>query len=120
MGHWHAYAWTGGTKPADRDARDMASATPPPLLRDWFRKPRVLLAGTFADADAALEWLGRELAAHPPPPGALPAEVTLAYGRERLRAFPYDLVTRYYTAGGYVCRDLVRCEGEPGVCPGPP
>lgn len=120
MGHWHAYAWTGGTKPEDRDARDVASATPPLLLLDWFRKPRVLLAGTFTDAAEALGWLGRELAEHPPLPTALPAGAVLAYGRQRLGAFPYDLVTRYYTASGYVCRDLVWCEGEPGVCPSPP
>lgn len=117
MGHWHAYAYTGPWKPADRDARDPLSATPPFLVRDWFRKPRGMLAGTFADPDQALAWLARELAESPPLPTALPAEAVLAHARDRLRAHPYDQVTRYYTAGSYVCRDLVWCEGLPGECP---
>ncbi|MFF4120910.1 hypothetical protein ACFY0P_46895 [Streptomyces sp. NPDC001714] len=119
-GHWHAYTYTGPWKPEDRAARAPASPAPPLLVRDRLRKPRALLAATFTEPGAAPAWLARETAEAPPLPTALPAATVLAYARERLPAYPYDLVTRYYTASTYVCRDLVWCEGAPGACPGAP
>jgi hypothetical protein len=120
MDHWHAYAYTGPARPEDRDARDPLSATPPLMVAEWFRKPRVMLAGTFTDADEALAWLAAQLAGTPPLPTAVPPDVMLAYARERITRHPHDQVTRYYTATGYVCRDLVWCTGAAGRCPGPP
>ncbi|HEY5834139.1 hypothetical protein [Streptomyces sp.] len=119
MDHWHAYAYTGPTKPEDRDARDPLSATPPLVVREWLRKPRGMLVGTFTEPEAALTWLAAQLAESPPPPSAVPADTVIGYARERIARHPYDQVTRYYTAGSYVCRDLVRCTGAPGECPAP-
>lgn len=119
MNHWHAYAYTGPALPADRDARDPLSATPPPVVRDWLRKPRGMLVGTFTEPEAALTWLAAQLAQAPPLPTAVPADVTLAYARERIARPPHDQVTRYYTATAYVCRDLVWCTGAPPECPDP-
>ncbi|MBM9509028.1 hypothetical protein [Actinacidiphila acididurans] len=119
MGHWHAYTYTGVGKPPEGVARDPMSPTPPILVREWLRKPRAMMVGTFTEAGAALGWLAAELEGAPPLPTSLPVETTLGYARERLGTYPYDQVTRYWTPGGYVCRDLVWCDGTVGVCPDP-
>jgi hypothetical protein len=92
---------------------------PPLLVADWVRKPRSMLVGTFTDVDSALAWLEREMRASPPTEHGVPVETVLRYARARLGEEPGDQVTRYYTAGGYVCRDLVRCPPQ-GPCPDPP
>jgi hypothetical protein len=115
--HWHAYSYTGHTRPADREARDPLSATPPLVIAEWLAKPRQMLAGTFTDAASAAEWLEQQLTETPPLPTAVPASAVLDYARARLDGHPGDVVTRYYTAASYVCRDLVRCRGR---CPDPP
>jgi hypothetical protein len=119
MDHWHAYSYTGPWRPADREARDPSSATPPLIVAEWVRKPRTMLAGTFTQAQEALAWLAREVAQTPPPASGLPVPVLLAYARARLGEQPGDQVTRYYTASAYVVRDLVRCTGGEG-CPDRP
>lgn len=68
-------------------------------------------------AEDALAWLERQLTETPPLPTALPVRTVLEYARARLAARPADEVTRYYTAGSYVVRDLVSCAGR---CPDPP
>ncbi|MFI0897767.1 hypothetical protein [Streptomyces sp. NPDC020983] len=117
MTHWHAYSYTGHMRPPDREARDPLSPTPPLVIAEWLGKPRSMLAGTHTSAEAAAGWLEQQLAETPPMPTALPAETVLGYARARLAEHPGDAVTRYYTAGSYVCRDLVRCAGR---CPQPP
>ncbi|WP_031522087.1 hypothetical protein [Streptomyces sp. NRRL F-5123] len=115
--HWHAYTYTGPSRPRDSDARNPAAAAPPLVIAEWPGKPLSMLAGTFTTAEAALDWLAQQLAETPPLPTALPAAAILAHARARLAAHPADEVTRYYTAGSYVARDLVRCTGR---CPAPP
>jgi hypothetical protein len=117
--HWHGYSYTGHTRPPDRDARDHLSATPPLVIAEWPRKPRSMMAGTFTDAGQAVAWLETELSATPPLPTSLPADVVLENARVRLLEAPGDQVTRYYTASGYVCRDVVLCPPE-GPCPRSP
>jgi hypothetical protein len=75
-----------------------------------------MLAGTFTSAEEAVRWLEGQLVETPPLPTDLPIGTVLRYARARLRAEPADVVTRYYTAGAYVVRDLVRCAGR---CPVP-
>lgn len=115
--HWHAYTYTGHTRPPDREARDPLSATPPLVIAEWPAKPRSMLAGTFTDPGPAVAWLEQQLTATPPMATDLPAASTVAYARSRIAGRPADVVTRYYTAGGYVARDLVQCVGR---CPSPP
>src|SRR4051812_42532166 len=100
--HWHAYTYTGHRRPPDGEARDPASATPPLVIAEWPTKPRQMLAGTFAAVDAAVGWLGQQLAETPPMSTALPADTVIEYARARLATHPGDVVTRYYTAGAYV------------------
>lgn len=115
--HWHAYAYTGHTRPPDREARDPQSATPPLVVAEWLRKPRTMLAGTFTAPGDAMSWLEQQLAETPPMSTALPTDTVLVHARERLTQHPGDQVTRYYTATAYVVRDLVRCAA--GDCPDP-
>lgn len=115
--HWHAYSYTGPARPKDSDARNPAAATPPLVIAEWSGKPRAMLAGTFTSVEGAVEWLAEELAAAPPLPTAVSPAHMAAYARERLTGWPGDAVNRYYTAGSYVCRDLVACAG---ACPDPP
>ncbi|NJP42643.1 hypothetical protein [Actinacidiphila epipremni] len=115
--HWHAYTYTGPGRPRDADARDPAVAAPPLVIAEWPDKPRSMLVGQFADREAAASWLEQEVARTPPMPTALPAESLVAYARTRLAQDPADVVTRYYTASSYVCRDLVLCTGR---CPASP
>ena len=117
MIHWHAYSYTGPSRPRDAEARDPLSATPPLTISEWPKKPRQMLAGTFSHPADALDWLGRQLAATPPLPTDLPPETVLAYAGERLARHPSDNITRYYTASAYVVRDLLSCEGGTN-CPG--
>lgn len=117
--HWHAFSYTGPQRPRDADARDPQSATPPLEVARWLRKPRKMLAGTFATTDGAMGWLEEQLVQTPPMSSALPTPTVLEYARVRLSEHPGDQVTRYYTAGAYVCRDLVRCQGG-DFCPGHP
>ncbi|NUP52323.1 MAG: hypothetical protein HOW97_34130 [Catenulispora sp.] len=119
MPHWHAYTYTGHTRPPDREARDPNSPTPPLVVADWPRKPRSMLAGTFTAVDDAMGWLAKQLADTPPLTTAIAPELIIGYARERLTQEPGDQVTRYYTAGSYACRDLVRCPPA-GPCPDPP
>lgn len=115
--HWHAYSYTGHTRPPDREARDPLSATPPLVIAEWLAKPRAMLAGTFTNAEGALQWLEQQLNETPPMSSALPTSAVLDYARSRLAEHPGDQVTRYYTGSSYICRDLVRCTGR---CPEPP
>jgi hypothetical protein len=116
MTHWHAYSYTGHQRPPDRDARDPLSATPPLVIAEWLAKPRSMLSGTFTDPAAAIGWLEAEVTATPPLPTALPPDVVIEHARVRIEETPGDQVTRYYTAGGYVCRDVVRCPPD-ARCP---
>lgn len=118
--HWHAYSYTGHQRPPDREARDLLSPTPPLVIKEWLQKPRAMLAGTFDNPADAVAWLEAELAATPPMSTALPTETVIEYARARISESPGDQVTRYYTAGSYVCRDLVLCVPEPGPCPNYP
>lgn len=112
--HWHAYTYTGPARPRDSDARDPSAPAPPLVIAEWPRKPRSMLAGTFTTPGDAAAWLERQLAETPPLPTGLDAGVLTAYARARLTGRPGDAVTRYYTAGAYAVRDLVRCTG---ACP---
>ncbi|WP_329176743.1 hypothetical protein [Streptomyces sp. NBC_01477] len=118
--HWHAYSYTGHARPPDSEARDPHSAAPPLVVAEWLRKPRSMLVGTFADPDDAVAWLAHQLADTPPMATSLPVRAALAYARDRLTQKPGDQVTRYYTSTAYVVRDLIRCTGQAGTCPGPP
>lgn len=115
--HWHAYTYTGHARPPDSEARNPLSATPPLVIAEWPAKPRQMLVGTFTHAESAADWLEQQLKETPPMSTALPASAVLEYARARLAGHPGDVVTRYYTASSYVCRDLVPCEGR---CPAPP
>jgi hypothetical protein len=112
--HWHAYAYTGPARPPDADARDPGIPAPPLVIAEWPRKPRSMLAGTFRTPDDATAWLRRQLVETPPLPTGVPAAVLTAHARARLTERPGHAVTRYYTAGAYAVRDLVRCTG---ACP---
>lgn len=115
--HWHAYTYTGSARPKDADARNPTAVAPPLVIAEWPAKPRHMLAGTFTTTETALGWLEQQLAETPPMSSALPAGTVLEYARARLQQTPSDVVTRYYTAGSYVARDLVPCTGQ---CPDPP
>lgn len=115
--HWHAYSYTGPARPKDSDARNPATVAPPLVIAEWTAKPRSMLAGTFTDPEDALSWLEQELTTTPPMSTALPAASVVAYARARLAGRPADVVTRYYTPGSYVVRDLVQCTSG---CPSPP
>lgn len=59
--HWHAFGYDGAQTPADRDAKNPQSATPPLALSHWFNKPTHMHKDAFADVEGAFLWLESEL-----------------------------------------------------------
>lgn len=118
--HWHAFGYTGHERPRDGEARDPESPVPPIELDRWFSKPRSMRAGTFTSADAAGDWLERELTESPPAPAALPVSVHMRSARDAL-ARGADAYVGYYTAhGGFLVRALLACPRRGRRCPAPP
>lgn len=60
--HWHAFSYTGSRTPSDSDAKNPAQPVRPLTISQWFRKPKQMHKGAFADADRAYEWMEAELA----------------------------------------------------------
>lgn len=120
MTHWHAFAYTGHQRPKDSEARDPHAAAPPNEIDMWFRKPRSMLAATFADACPAAEWLESELTGHPPPAAAVSVASHLRAARDAL-ARGADVYVGYYTATGrFLVRTLLACPRTGERCPQPP
>lgn len=109
--HWHAYAWTGHERPPDSERVRPENPHPPLEIAHWLRKPARHVVATYGvdQAEAALEWLRTELAAHPRPQRDLPADVQMAYTEEEVRRGD-DVVWGYYSKGRrYVARVLIAC-----------
>lgn len=119
--HWHAYAYTGPSRPGDQAARDLTQAVPPNEISHWFRKPQSLRAATFTDPDTAYDWLESELMAAAPSATALPAASHLVQAQDCLRR-QADAYVGYYTAQGarFLVRALLTCPRSDEPCPEPP
>ncbi|NGO68274.1 hypothetical protein [Streptomyces boncukensis] len=119
--HWHAFAWNGSAVPPDGQARDSDVAVMPRELADWFRKPEQLHKGAFATAEAAHEWLAKELAGVVTASGRTP-DTGLAHALIRLR-LGQDGYVGLYASGGFLVRALLTCprtggDARPVPCPG--
>lgn len=129
--HWHAYAYTGhgyndvevyrrDCKPPPLDARGrplpMAPPTFPPTVVREVRPSRKPVAH-FEEPGQALDWLKRELEAHPPlDDHSFPVTTRLEYSRRRLQErVNRDVVYGYWSREQYVARHLIFCTGD--ACP---
>ncbi|WP_326807495.1 MULTISPECIES: hypothetical protein [unclassified Streptomyces] len=113
--HWHAYTYTGGQVPPDREARDPQSATPPNTISQWFRKPQHMRAGTFTDPEEVFAWLDQEV--REAPPSALDGK--LDYLRASVDRHA-DAYAGYYSRGQFVVRVALVCPRPGERCPDPP
>ncbi|GAA2603596.1 hypothetical protein [Streptomyces axinellae] len=113
--HWHAYAYTGGQWPLDREARNLQSPVPPNTIGQWFRKPQSMRVGTFTDPEQVFAWLKKEVHANPPrdPDGKL------AYLRDCVERRA-DAYAGYYSRGQVVVRCALVCPRTGERCPDPP
>ncbi|MFD9562068.1 hypothetical protein [Streptomyces sp. NPDC059994] len=120
MTHWHAYAWTGPERPADRERVDPANPAPPLEIADWLRK-QVGPEATFGDRERAAAWLRAQGEEHRHlSHGAFPLDERMEYVHEAL-GLGTDVVWGYYsTAKRYVSRSLIACPREHYACPAPP
>ena len=122
--HWHAFSYTGSQYPPDAEAKDVQAAVRPLVLSHWFRKPRQMHHGAFADAESGFHWLRSQLRDVCPRPELL-ADV-LAFQRACLERGQDAYAAGYSRdrAGMYV-RCLLTCPRTGAdrvevVCPGPP